>query len=129
MKLDIETIKAREQVATPGPWGTKASLSKDVFQAADVAITADRVAIGEMWEGCPGPGDLPYIRFAAANAEFIAHARTDLPELVAEVERLRAALEQYANYGNWQHEEGRWMWLAPGEGPDKAQWALEGDQT
>ena len=30
----------------------------------------------------------------AGDAQFIAHARTDIPALLAEVERLRAALDQ-----------------------------------
>lgn len=35
------------------------------------------------------------------DAEFIAHARQDVPALIAEVERLRKALSYYANVDNY----------------------------
>lgn len=36
------------------------------------------------------------------DAEFIAHARQDVPKLVAEVERLRKALEYYADEKHYE---------------------------
>lgn len=47
------------------------------------------------------------IRPSTKIAAFIAHAREDIPALVAEVERLRAALEKIANiaYADYDSEE------------------------
>jgi len=93
-ELDLEPIKKRAREAEEGPWvAGKPSYRKDgppyrvnitapgrgtvavVFQHA-----TKRVA-GSIWPTVPDePG---------ANAEFTAHARTDIPALIAEVERLR----------------------------------------
>jgi hypothetical protein len=75
---DLNMIKERAKKATPGPW----------------------YADDERW---PGNENLQYwfdthydgVGAAAtkADAEFIAHAREDIPRLVAEVERLREAIK------------------------------------
>lgn len=81
--IDLDAIKARAAKATPGPWQQEAW----------------RVS-GHV-PGCRPNGEILaecYIRAGAhtghqldiANAEFIAHARTDVPALVAEVDRLNA---------------------------------------
>ena len=64
----LAEIKAREQAATPGPW--KVGISALITDANGHALF-----FGEDAKG---------------NADFIAHARTDIPALVAEVERLVA---------------------------------------
>lgn len=76
---DLNMIKERAKKATPGPW----------------------YADDERW---PGNANLQYwfdthydgVGAAAtkADAEFIAHAREDIPRLVAEVERLRLAIRE-----------------------------------
>ena len=63
----LEEIKARHEAATPGPW----ELSRD----AGIYIDRD-----EDYCIC-GIGNEP-------DAEFISHARTDIPTLLAEVERM-----------------------------------------
>lgn len=63
----LAEIKAREQAATPGPWDDKVT-----------AVYKDGTAI----RICGN-----FNRFET-DAFFIAHARTDIPALVAEVERL-----------------------------------------
>lgn len=79
---ELGAIKARAEAATPGPWEmVKGSDQRyDVFREdGDTAVT-----------------DAGYGRGSIAMFEdvmFIAHAREDVPALVAEVERLRAALE------------------------------------
>lgn len=73
--LDLPAIKARYEAATEGPW-----TGEDNYVRGDHGVLA--------MCPCYGPGYLAEFP-AAANAEFIAHARTDVPELVAEVERLR----------------------------------------
>lgn len=74
MMLDLTEMKARIKGATPGPW---AKSSGQLDLPGFVLSPSTCAGCGEDW-----PLD-------AADADFIAHARTDLPALVAEVERLR----------------------------------------
>lgn len=60
----LAEIKARERAATPGPW--KVGISAMITDGNGHALFF-------------GEG-------AKANAEFIAHARADIPALIAEVE-------------------------------------------
>lgn len=73
----LEAIRKRAEAAQEGPW-----LSLPEINGEDFAIlTGDRddtVAFGV---------------YEAANAEFIAHAREDIPALLAEVERLRKIID------------------------------------
>lgn len=70
----LAEIKAREQAATPGPW--KVGISAMITDGNGHALFF-------------GEG-------AKANAEFIAHARADIPALIAEVERLRGVESELA---------------------------------
>ncbi len=83
----LAEIKAREQAATPGPW--KVGISALITDANGHALF-----FGEDAKG---------------NADFIAHARTDIPALVAEVERLKAESEEWRNAyirmkEDWKHD-------------------------
>lgn len=73
----LAAIEARAAKATPGPW-TATEHAK--FWQLDAAF--DAVATTAL---CFAPE-------TAANAAFIAHARADIPRLLAEVRRLREAL-------------------------------------
>jgi hypothetical protein len=81
MSLDLDPIKAREAAATPravgGVW-----CHRCMSLAALSLGSPERV------------GTVNFSGFAevqhAANRTFIAHARTDVPALLAEVRRLRA---------------------------------------
>jgi hypothetical protein len=80
----LTEIELRAAAATPGPWQVlsacppgKHDRDKDEMWVG----TSDRVTIailGERYTTAP------------AEAEFIAHARTDVPALVTEIRRLRA---------------------------------------
>jgi hypothetical protein len=76
MSLDLEAIKKREAAATPGKWQTRfvarafASARKDPELLVVTPQSYD-------W----------------LDADFIAHARTDVPALILEVERLRDELK------------------------------------
>lgn len=76
---ELAAIKARAEAATPGPWDTV--LSRHVVSHADA------------FRGAP---DWPLMPKTVADATFISHARTDVPALVAEVERLRAVCDGVA---------------------------------
>ncbi len=68
---DLAAIRAREQAATPGPWSYK-ELKHYPYE---VVVS-------------PG-GDHAFVVWLP-DGRFIAHARTDIPWLLAEVERLTA---------------------------------------
>src|SRR5699024_6168576 len=77
-ELDLDAIQARANAATDGPWERYGDGSHEVYCAATFEDTAYE------------PPDVTYGSDRPADAEFIAHARQDIPMLVAEVERLRA---------------------------------------
>lgn len=83
----LDEIKARVEAATPGPWewrnGNIRTAPVDTesdYYDSNGLLCADR------------PGAKPVIKWQG-DKDFIIAARQDVPELVAEVERLRAALE------------------------------------
>ena len=83
MALDLDAIRARAEAATPGPWkvwGDDDGDSEDVFSVFD----GEHNSLGLTGY---------YRRNALANAEFTANARQDIPDLLAEVERLQNRLE------------------------------------
>lgn len=83
MTLDIDRLRQLEAEATPGPW------------EADGA----GIGHGERWIA-HGNVRYPSEATAEADAEFIAEARNALPELLDELETLRAkvALAMEATY-------------------------------
>jgi hypothetical protein len=80
--LDLADIEARLKAATPGPWGYKAGFLKHYVFSLD-AQEDFGISLQELhWnDGHEVP--------AAANAQFIANAPTDIAALIAEVRRLR----------------------------------------
>ncbi len=112
MSLDLEAIKARVEKATPGPWGALACGEKDNSWAIGTWSWPDGTQPGpgffdadetDRWIEAGEPDDLTETHAeiidqvcensdamaSLADADFIAHARTDIPALIAEVERLR----------------------------------------
>ncbi len=73
--MNLEEIKAREQAATPGPWIV---VEKGNSVKSQAVISENYPEIGI----CSG------ISIRRHCADFIAHARADIPALIAEVERL-----------------------------------------
>ncbi|HSM93430.1 MAG TPA: hypothetical protein VLT47_11140 [Anaeromyxobacteraceae bacterium] len=79
--VDVAAIEARCKAATPGPW---------------IARPEDTESQGEAWHGeyrvfFPDGEDTNVLYMS--DAAFIAHARTDVPALLAEVASLRARLD------------------------------------
>ena len=85
--LDLEPIKARCDVATAGPW--RAVLSYSGMPAAGVS---DIIGLNDEHVVCFGHDYDEYGYMAVEDAEFCAHARQDIPALIAEVEALRQRL-------------------------------------
>jgi hypothetical protein len=87
---ELQAIKARVAAATPGPWAMSRDEMSAGFGQHRYVVVGTTTADGKKlvdWrllvEGMRGAD-------AVHDAEFIAHARTDEPALLAEVERLRA---------------------------------------
>lgn len=77
--LDLDAIRARTEAATPGPWAAGRENVNELHWTLP-ANTLDR------------NGRRSYVAESESllpDWEFIAHARTDVPALLAEVDRLR----------------------------------------
>jgi len=84
----LAAIRARCEAATPGPWG---------YDGQHDEITADSPDAEDYWlivSQCrTAPDTAPRDAFGhqySADFAFIAHAREDVPYLLAEIERLRS---------------------------------------
>ncbi|WP_427110869.1 hypothetical protein [Lysinibacillus xylanilyticus] len=78
----LNAIKERVAKVTPGPWCVGGAI--DIHDACGEEVAA-------VWDGGP-------------DIEFIAHAREDVPALVAEVERLQQQLEKANGLLGWAHD-------------------------
>ena len=99
----LSEIQARAEAATPGPWKPFQPCNEegytdwwvwrdngDPFYNGVVNVSG-REEPGAVGDACITDGSDPEQEHN--DAAFIAHAREDIPYLLAEVERLRAALE------------------------------------
>jgi len=85
---ELEAIEAREAAATPGPW---VCWDEAIMSTAKPQCEAECVLWADANSGTDG-GRIFYTR--DEDAEFIAHARQDVPALLAEVKRLKAEAER-----------------------------------
>jgi hypothetical protein len=90
---ELAAMKARIGATTPGPWTShfegRDHMGGDSFietATQDIYISAEDYA--------GGGGHF------CADQDFIAHARQDMPRLIAEVERLRALARRFKNSGS-----------------------------
>ena len=90
---ELAAMKARIEATTPGPWtsyfeGRDHTSGQSFIQTAteDIYISAEDYA--------GGGGHY------CADQDFIAHARQDMPRLIAEVEKLQEQLRQVAKLGS-----------------------------
>lgn len=88
---DLDEIEARANAATPGPWDVSDGNEGDWPPRPLWMVT------NEAFHNPPADDDTPWIAAelhtgVRDDAEFVAAARTDVPRLLAEVRRLRAAL-------------------------------------
>ncbi|WP_265560780.1 hypothetical protein [Streptomyces hygroscopicus] len=80
----LDEIDARAKAATPGPWCTD---SWEIYQGTEYEAGAE-------WIGETCRGRVEGLAQDRADAAFVAAARTDVPQLVAEVRRLRARVAE-----------------------------------
>lgn len=88
MTLDLEAIKARLRGATSGPWEPCKHVSNHKPSGMYAANTPSGYAVTVREPGYP---DQAWIDWHG-NEDFIAHARIDTPDLIAEVERLTSEI-------------------------------------
>lgn len=99
---EIEAIRKRAENATEGPWEQLNGV--DIFTPLNITTNHDVASDhNDGWHIATCVGftttvdgeeiELDYTE-VEANAEFIAAARSDIPKLLAEVERLRNALTE-----------------------------------
>ena len=82
--LDLQSIRARLKEITDGPWLAEYSGEQgDCVIPADADSTREAVCITRLYH-------------RHNDAEFIAHARTDVPALLGEVDQLRDDLDMEA---------------------------------
>jgi hypothetical protein len=89
----VEAIRARCEAATPGPWEdidyNRDCPGRDTWLGVingAFEITTEHVTIGRVkYSALPHPENV-------ANARFIAHARADIPWLLARITELETAL-------------------------------------
>lgn len=93
---ELKAIRERCEKATPGPW--EAHIQTGPYRTRNYAGKVKApIPIGEHSSFRVHP-NLLY----EGDVHFIAHARTDIPSLLDEVERLREALEWYGDEKNWK---------------------------
>ena len=77
---ELRNMRARCDAARPGPW-------RSHVEGRDHASGSNFIMVGE---GTARSEDIELLGVTAEDQDFIAHARNDLPRLIAEVERLRS---------------------------------------
>lgn len=90
-EAELVEIEQRAHAASPAPW-------EAFIEARDHTAGDDFIRIGGFDDAQPDMYIQHYlgansVRVPAADLDFIAHARQDVPRLVAEIRRLRAVAE------------------------------------
>ncbi len=81
-ELELKKIEARCDAAAAGPW-------KSCVEGRDHTSASSFIMTGE---GRERGNDIELTGATTADQDFIAHARQDIPKLLAEVRRLEKAL-------------------------------------
>lgn len=103
---EIEAIRKRAEMATEGPWQKDGAIDIHSPNGTEVAAA---------WGGY-------------ADQEFIAHAREDIPKLLAEIERLNAELVSYRQQ-EFERMCDDWYALANEEFEDKGVKIIEHERV
>lgn len=103
--LNIEKIKAREQAATPGPWVVGNGSEKCGFNGANVIVAIKRGQPYVVMDRAIYPKETKFNKQVLADMKFAAHARADIPSLIAEVERLQKSNAAYSEENHGLYEQ------------------------
>lgn len=88
---ELQAIAQRAEKATEGPWENCRGFVRSPVHGSEMTAPGFTVTTSCLWVAECRDGEAFYN--ADANADFIAHARTDIPALLAEITRLRAQVE------------------------------------
>jgi hypothetical protein len=91
-KQEIQKIKERYQATTIAPW--VASIEGRDHESDSHFIMTGTPNGDNIWQSKRGE-DLEISGATIADLDFIAHARQDIPTLIAEIERLQELLKRY----------------------------------
>jgi hypothetical protein len=86
---ELRAIEARCNAATKGPW-------QSFIEGRDHVAGSDFIRTGGLDDQCP---DIELSGATHADQDFIAHARQDVPALIAEIRRLTAQLASQRSGG------------------------------
>ena len=92
-------MKARCDAASIAPWGVDSWGTDPIVDTRTQGFAKNVVAIAPYQQPIECRGQ------RRPNMEFIAHARTDVPRLVAEVKRLRAENKQLRKDLQWEKND------------------------
>ena len=95
--LDLDAIKARAEAATPGPWIGSSVPSGRKYGVISVKDYGEWTRHGArplaVLSGIPTHGRHP-------DTQFIAHARTDIPDLLVAIDELEARRNHWNDAGD-----------------------------
>lgn len=101
MTLDLDVIKQRAEAASAPPWSWQRS------RAVPGELLCLRATTGAVVSGWSDIGGAEGVSVGDADRAFIAHARADVPDLVAEVERLRSWFTTILEWSEWLNDTSR----------------------
>ena len=92
-----EAIRSRCEAATPGPWEAtnerwNGNWKDHIERGHSIFAPGREIHVAETWADFEEDDDPIHVE-STANADFIAHSRTDLPDALAEIARLTAQVE------------------------------------
>jgi hypothetical protein len=99
----LAEIRKRLNAATPGPWKAYYSEYEVVTNGGEFVCSVAKCDCDEGDEDEEDDIDAVFDRIAVLSnqAAFIAHARTDIPDLLSEVERLKVELLALREQTRW----------------------------
>lgn len=122
MALDLKGIQERVKAATPGKWYMELGSEREDFGGEEHHIFMDG-ADGQQhliaqtnYDTLNRRKDEPTFLTSHADAEFIAHARTDIPALLAALEVARKVVDAAERFDqgvfDYAHREQHWKDLS-----------------
>lgn len=97
----IEAIRGRVEAAIEGPWDRHDFGYAGEQEPSSIVVHTGKFDWEAVRDGETVIAGMGWDAQENANAEFIAHARTDVPDLLAEVERLEDLHGKV--YSSWMH--------------------------
>ena len=94
----FDEIKEREQAATPGPWRIGNGEEECLWNGANAITAMKNGKAYVVMERAIYPKSHDFNEQVFSDIKFSAYARTDIPALISEVERLTALVKDAAVY-------------------------------